>query len=194
MKYPEGHKQAVGKRLRREAATQLRDRGIERTSVKSVMAAQGMTVGGFYAHFESRKDMLAEAIRCAFADSRLFHEKMLAQAGEPKWLSKAIAAYLSPAHRDQRETSCPVACLTGEMTLADESLRQVYEQQLLDLSSLYEQRLTEIGVDRAETLTMPLLSLLSGALQLSRAVSDEKLSQRILGDSLKAARQLLETT
>jgi TetR/AcrR family transcriptional repressor of nem operon len=51
-----------------EAASRLfRERGIESVSVGEVMAAQGMTAGGFYRHFESKEALAAEACAAAFA-------------------------------------------------------------------------------------------------------------------------------
>ena len=193
MKYPKGHKAAVGQKLRRQAARQIRHRGIDGTSVKSVMGAENMTVGGFYAHFESRQDMLAEGIRAAFAESRAFHRQLLESTDDPEWQRKLIGTYLSTRHRDHRPSSCPVACLSGEVALADERLRQVFEQELLALADLYEKRLAASGRACPKDLSLPLLSLLSGALQLSRAVDDEALSARILEDGIRAARKLLET-
>ena len=55
-------------RILHEAAAAIRSEGAEHVSVQAVMARAGMTVGGFYAHFASKDELLAEAIMCMFEE------------------------------------------------------------------------------------------------------------------------------
>lgn len=192
MRYTEQHKPAVTERLRHQAARQLRERGMAGVSVKSVMAAEDMTVGGFYAHFESRDAMLTEAVRTAFRESTAGFYQLIERRGDQAWLRAAIELYLTSWHRDHRDRSCPVATLMSDVGLQPRAVREVFEEEMLKLAALYEQRLTATGHVDADKVSLAIIALLGGALQLSRAVADRNLSERILNDAAQAAWKLLE--
>lgn len=192
MKYAAEHKPAVTERLKQQAAIQLRERGVAGVSVKSVMAAEDMTVGGFYAHFESKEAMVAEAIRTAFRQSGEGFYKLIEKRDDAEWLQSVIDLYLGNYHRDHRDSSCPVATLTSDIGLQDESIRQVFEEELMALVARYSERLVALNKSQAQELSLALIALLSGAIQLSRAVASEKLSAKILKNSAEAAWRLLE--
>ena len=63
MRYPARHKTETRKRIVAAAAEQFRQRGLAAVSVADVMAAAGLTHGGFYAHFASKDELIAEALR-----------------------------------------------------------------------------------------------------------------------------------
>src|SRR5215211_1568681 len=85
-----------------EAAGRLfRERGFEAVTVAEVMQAAGLTHGGFYRHFKSKDDLIAQTLAHALADDA---------AGETD-LARYARDYLSPAHRDNVTGGCPVAGL-----------------------------------------------------------------------------------
>ena len=47
------------------ASAMIREHGLADVGVAALMADAGLTHGGFYAHFESREALMAEAIRYA---------------------------------------------------------------------------------------------------------------------------------
>ena len=51
------------------AATLFRERGFDRVGVADVMKAVGLTHGGFYGHFSSKDDLVAQALGRAFVHS-----------------------------------------------------------------------------------------------------------------------------
>ena len=56
-------KQETRRRIVESAAKAIRERGVEAPSVGEVMAGAGLTVGGFYAHFENKDALMIEALR-----------------------------------------------------------------------------------------------------------------------------------
>ena len=44
------------------AVALLRERGIKASSVMDVMKGAGLTVGGFYSHYDSREDLFVETL------------------------------------------------------------------------------------------------------------------------------------
>src|SRR5258707_7231815 len=87
-------------RIVKAAAAEFRQHGIVATGLNDLMSAAGLTHGGFYKHFESKDQLVAEA--CAEAVETIL--EMLAAASEK---GGAAAAYLSTDHRDHPATGCP---------------------------------------------------------------------------------------
>lgn len=113
-----------------EAATRLfRERGIHGISVSDVMAAAGLTHGGFYGHFESREALATEACNRAFEQSSERWQARVEQSPDPEAARLAlIDPYLSAANRDNPGDSCPVAAFAGEICheAADSALQRSF--------------------------------------------------------------------
>src|SRR3954449_7071426 len=91
-----------------DAASRLfRARGIAAVSVADVMGALGLTVGGFYRHFESKDALVAEAIEEASVQTT--RAKNVRTDG-----AAILAGYLSRSHVDSPGVGCPVAALATE--------------------------------------------------------------------------------
>jgi AcrR family transcriptional regulator len=66
MRYDDNHKERTRARVLAEAAAAIRSKGAERVGVAEIMAGAGLTHGGFYAHFKSKDDLVAQAITHMF--------------------------------------------------------------------------------------------------------------------------------
>ena len=66
MRYDANHKERTRALLLAEAAAAIRSKGPDRVAVSRIMAAAGLTHGGFYAHFPSKDDLIAQAVTCMF--------------------------------------------------------------------------------------------------------------------------------
>ena len=87
-----------------EAATRLfRERGLHGISVVDVMAAAGLTHGGFYGHFESKEALAQEASGRAFDQSaERWQERIAAHVDDNDAARRAlIEPYLSPGQPRQ---------------------------------------------------------------------------------------------
>jgi AcrR family transcriptional regulator len=71
MRYPPDQRQKTRERILSAAADLLRGRGIAATGVDQIMAAAGLTAGGFYSHFRSKDALVADAIDAAAEKVRL---------------------------------------------------------------------------------------------------------------------------
>ncbi len=67
MPWPKEHKRNTRERIIEAAAGAFRERGIADVGVAEIMRDAGLTHGGFYAHFASKEELLAEAVRFASA-------------------------------------------------------------------------------------------------------------------------------
>lgn len=162
----------------RSARDLIRTRGIVGTRVADVMKGVGLTVGGFYAHFASKQELVDEALRAAGSDlmSRFFVGLEELPAAERA--KRAVERYLSAAHRDT--PSCPFPAVIGEIgTVAPEhapALAERMEALALRLSELLPQART--GKRRAQAIA--LIALMYGGLSMARALSGTGLSEEVL--------------
>lgn len=131
MPWPDEHKHKTRERILDAAALAFRERGIEQTSVADVMKRAGLTHGGFYAHFQSKDDLVAAAIEHASEQvSKIFDSpggKESAQAG----LLEIAAVYLSLPHMRHPERGCPVAALGPELLRSNQKVKDVVSRETL---------------------------------------------------------------
>ena len=162
------------------ASALLRERGLTNVSVAQLMSNAGMTHGGFYAHFASREQLVAEAIRFALVHSAQRIYQSALKDGERPGYSRLIERYLSPAHRDNPQSGCALASLGSEVAHDSEAARSVFSDGFESLITLLA-KLSPEGTPRARrTHALCVISELSGALVLARAVNDSQASEEIL--------------
>src|SRR2546421_4142798 len=124
MRYEPQHKSQTRDRIVRNAARKLRAEGLSGPGVASVMKASGLTVGGFYKHFRSKDELLAEAIAEGFSESgEKIYSSLQKVPREDRW-KELVRVYLSPEHCDHADVGCPVAALAPEMARAKSGVRK----------------------------------------------------------------------
>ena len=177
-------------RIVRTAAARFREKGVDGIGVADLMADAGLTHGGFYRHFGSREDLVAEAVERALRDGSDAVAALEALDQPPAAvLALLVDGYLSLAHRDQLASSCAVTTLAGDVARSSERARDAYTAQV----NRYLELLTRlIAGDRQKARrakALAALATLVGAVSMSRAVNDDKLSRELLkaaADELKA--------
>src|SRR5215204_1327553 len=111
----QSRKEATHDRIVHAAARAIRRSGYSGTGVADIMKDAGLTHGGFYAHFDSREAMLAEAADRAGAESVATMARVASTATPEQALQKMLELYLSKEHIESMEIVCPVAALGSEM-------------------------------------------------------------------------------
>ncbi|TDT00587.1 TetR/AcrR family transcriptional regulator [Erwinia rhapontici] len=164
------------------ASSQLfRERGLNGVSVNDLMAAAGLTHGGFYGHFDSKDELAAIASRKAFDDSGA-RWQAIGQQSSQQMLYTLVEHYLSPAHRDGAQDGCAITALASDIAResADKPVREVYLDGVKGMLEMLES-LSDVEDDaqrRQHALVQ--FSLLIGALTLARATSGDNLSDEFL--------------
>src|SRR4051812_23734921 len=123
MRYRPEQKIRTRDRIVRNAARKLRAEGLSGPGVASVMKASGLTVGGFYKHFRSKDELLADAVAQAFSDSEKLYSSLQNVPREDRW-KELVRLYLSPEHCDHPDIGCPVAALAPEIARAKVTVRK----------------------------------------------------------------------
>jgi TetR/AcrR family transcriptional repressor of nem operon len=174
-------------RIVKAASRRIRRDGIDNVSVAELMKQAGLTHGGFYRHFDSRDDLVAEAIDAALSQgSERVHAA--AKLGGADALSAIIDAYLSRLHRDKPETGCAVAALPTDTARADARVRAAYSQQVRTYLDLLAELTPASDPDERHLI----LAALVGALMLARAVDDPDLSDEILESAARALHRYVD--
>jgi TetR/AcrR family transcriptional regulator, transcriptional repressor for nem operon len=183
MRYTGGHKERTRARVVAEAAAAIQSKGAERVGVAEVMAHAGLTHGGFYAHFKSKDDLVAHAVTHMF-DASYGRFLMRTEGRTPvDALANQIDGYLAMAHRLNRANGCPIAALAGDLPNLPELAQARFTDGLERLVAAYARLLRKLGAKNAEALAWSAIAEMSGALALSRTVSDPKIATKILQNS-----------
>ena len=93
------------------AADHIRRTGIAEASLADVMAAAGLTHGGFYRHFRNKEHLVAEAFSAAGDKTVATISRTMSKGG----VNAAVDSYLSTSHRDAPTPICPLAALGSEV-------------------------------------------------------------------------------
>lgn len=174
-----GHSQAEKaqsrERILSEAARQIREAGLDSVSVGKLMKSVNLTHGGFYGHFASRSDLLAQALERALNEGEAT-ARAASDTAKPRSFMAIVRSYLSRTHRDTRNSGCAVAALAGDVGRADLNSRAVMEEHIEDFFSSIQHALGHED-DRAAIFAV---SAMVGAVTLSRVVTDPRRSDTIL--------------
>lgn len=170
------------------SATQLvRRRGISGASVSEVMKGAGLTVGGFYAHFDSKDVLIGESIKRAW---RQMWAVTLQLAGPGKGVAAVmpvIRRYLSRAHRDHPEHGCVLPAVVSETVEAAPPVREALESVVQECVETLGDKLEGAKAQRRQA-ALASLALMYGGVSLARALGQTPLSDELL----KACRDYAE--
>jgi TetR/AcrR family transcriptional regulator, transcriptional repressor for nem operon len=171
-------------RIVKAASEEFRRNGVERTGLAEVMAAAGMTHGGFYKHFASKEEVVAEAIASSI-DTMLASWRDGSAAETPgQGLQSVISAYLSPAHRQDRACGCPFAALANDMARSEGPIRAATTEGFARLVDVVAAQLPmSRAAARKEALWI--LTSMVGAILMARVVDDPATSDTILREARK---------
>ncbi|GGB11517.1 TetR family transcriptional regulator [Brucella endophytica] len=172
MKVSQEQKAQNRSRILTEAGRLFREKGFDAVSVAEVMQAAGMTHGGFYGHFRSKDDLVAQTIAHAVGSQSATED-----------INAWIDTYLSEPHRDHPDLGCPMAALAGFMRQqapeARASMAQVLASQIGTLAEIMP------GEDPAKRRRAAIgsWSAMVGALILARSIDNPALSDELLSET-----------
>lgn len=185
MRQSREQKAKTHRRIVELTSARIREEGLDGPGVAEIMQAAGLTHGGFYKHFGSRDDLVAEAADHAFAYADQTLDQYAHAPDDP--LGAWVDWYVSEEHRDDPGAGrCPVAALVGDVGHADDRVRAGYRAVVERYIETLQGMLGDGPDSRRQALIAA--STLVGSLALSRAVDDEVLSKEILTSARDALR------
>jgi TetR/AcrR family transcriptional regulator, transcriptional repressor for nem operon len=187
-RYDAAHKAHTRRRIIETAGTRFKRDGIDGSGLAALMSDAGLTNGAFYAHFESKDDLVANVVadqlatQCAVLDALPEGEAAVAEF---------VREYLSPRHRDDPGTGCLNAALLDEISRCDDAVRDSYTNGIQSIVEVIARHLSPTDPSAARTRALGLFSVLVATLKLARAVSDRELSDHVLQSGILNAHLLL---
>jgi TetR/AcrR family transcriptional repressor of nem operon len=165
------------------AARLLRERGIRGASVADLMAAAGLTHGGFYGHFASKDALVAAACADAYSGSvERWKARIAGCADRDAARTALIDGYLSPVSRASPGTSCPTAALAADVAREppEAPVRDAFREGLEQLAELLASVEATGHADHDRRQALGDLSTMMGALLLARATAGHAISDELL--------------
>jgi TetR/AcrR family transcriptional repressor of nem operon len=167
------------------AAKLLRERGLG-VGLADIMAAAGLTHGGFYRHFASKEALVAEVLQLALDEKA---ESLVARDGlsAREALKAYVALYLSGLHVDNPGKGCPIAALGAEAARSDETARALAagaEKLAANFAADLNGGTADDPIE-ARRRAVAMLASMVGAVVVARAVGDSPLRAEVL-DALRA--------
>lgn len=187
-RYGKEHKEATRQRIMESAGRRFKQSGVDGSGIATLMADAGLTNGAFYAHFESKEDLVANVV----ADElRTQAETVSRLPAGRAGLEQFVREYLTPQHRDNPAAGCPSAALLDEIVRCSDATKLAYTDGARTIIDEIAARLSPRNPQSARGRAIALYTMLVGTLQLSRALADPELSLEILTRGIENARAFL---
>ncbi len=178
-------------RVSREQATLNRDRiidaagalfrakGFGGVGVADIMKAANLTHGGFYGHFSSKDDLVAQASKRAMAHAATNWEHVVADAPDTPFAA-LLKHYLSVRHRDDPSKGCVFAALAADASRSGNVVRSAFAEGLEPLLDILTDAIPDRSKAARRRKAVAVMAALVGALELARATEGTPLSDEIL--------------
>jgi TetR/AcrR family transcriptional repressor of nem operon len=184
MRYKKGRKDETRRHILDIASARFRESGIAAVGLAGIMSEAGLTNGAFYTHFASKEELVRDVLTDALTRREERHKANLENGVA---LETMIRDYLSTRHRERVGTGCPTAALVAEVARHPKATREAFTAKMSDIIALMAEQIREGSAAERRRKTIAIYSIMVGALQLSRAVSDRKLSDEILENAVETA-------
>ena len=170
------------------ASRLFREHGFDGIGLKDLMKGAGLTQGGFYKQFSSKDDLAAQASRRALESATRRWSTAAATSADP--LEAVMEFYLSPGHLGEKADGCPLVALGSDAARQNAEVRRPFEDGIRAHFEVLDELMGDARSSNPSGKSMAILSLMVGAVTLSRIMEDESLSQRILDAAAGEVRRI----
>ena len=191
MPYSKEHKERTRERIVQSARKLFNRHGFEQVTIDQIMAAAGLTRGGFYYHFGSKDELYAAAVT-SFAACNPFRRQL--RAGPPlapMELARALVhLYFGDEVFGDIDDHCPLYALPGDVMRAGLAPQRSYTDLVRRMTGVYEEALA--GAPDAPSRAQAIVSLCVGGMVLARTTDDPQLRQTLRASARRQALALLD--
>ena len=161
------------------AGALFRAKGFGGIGVADIMKAADLTHGGFYGHFASKEDLVAQSSRRSMARAAANWTKLV-EAAPDNPCAALLAHYLSPKHRDDPGKGCAFAALGNDAARSGKIVRKAFAEGLAPLIDILAQSIPGKSKPARRRKAVAAMATLVGALTLACAVEGTPLSDEML--------------
>ena len=180
------------KRIVEIAAKAFRKQGIEATGVAQIMAAAGLSHGGFYRHFESKDQLVTEALSAS--QKNLLRDSLVAADKGGDAMLDVFNDYMTSSHRDNREDGCPLTAMGSELVRASDDTRHAATESFRKIIETMTPFMRSQDDEEGFDLAISVMTNMIGAVTIARMVDDPVLSDRILATIQRRVSRSMEHT
>ncbi|MCQ1574509.1 TetR/AcrR family transcriptional regulator [Neorhizobium galegae] len=173
------------------ASRLFREHGFDGIGLKDLMKGAGLTQGGFYKQFASKDDLAALASRRALESATRRWSTAAADGSDP--LEAVMAFYLSKDHRGEKAEGCPIVALGSDAARQTAEVRRPFEDGIRAHFEVLDELMGNATSVGPSGKAMAILSLMVGAVTLSRIIEDESLSQGVLDAAAGEVRRIVHS-
>jgi TetR/AcrR family transcriptional repressor of nem operon len=166
-------------RIVESSAKEFRRLGIDGSGLTGLMAAAGLTQGGFYKHFASKAQLVGESVAVGVDGLITSLRARLAEADNDSGFDTLVSGYLSQAHRDE-DVGCPYAGLGSELARAEGQVRSAAVDGFERMLGLLAEQLADQSDACAREQALFAMCAMMGALTVSRMAEGRALSDEVL--------------
>jgi TetR/AcrR family transcriptional repressor of nem operon len=170
------------------ASRLFREHGFDGIGLKDLMKGAGLTQGGFYKQFSSKDDLAAQASGRAMESATRRWSTAAATSSDP--LEAVVSFYLSPGHRGEKADGCPLVALGSDAARQSEEVRRPFEDGIKAHLRVLDDMMDDTKSSDPANKAMAILSLMVGAVTLSRILEDENLSRGFLDAAAREVRRI----
>jgi len=170
------------------ASRLFREHGFDGIGLKDLMKGAGLTQGAFYKQFTSKDHLAALASRRAMEGATRRWSRAAAESSDP--LEAIIEFYLSSGHRGEKADGCPLVALGADAARQSKDVRQPFEGGIRAHFEVLDELMHETGRSNPSSKAIAILSLMVGAVTMSRLIEDENLSQNVLDTAANEVRRI----
>ncbi|MBP2541183.1 TetR/AcrR family transcriptional repressor of nem operon [Agrobacterium tumefaciens] len=170
------------------ASRLFREHGFDGIGLKDLMKGAGLTQGGFYKQFTSKDDLAALASRRALESATRRWSAAAADTSDP--LEAVMAFYLSKDHRGEKAEGCPLVALGADAATQSADVRRPFEDGIRAHFEILDELMGDADSSSPSEKAMAILSMMVGAVTLSRIIEDESLSERVLDAAAGEVRRI----
>ena len=186
MRYSREHKLETHARIVRKASVRLREKGAHGVGVADLMKEAGLTHGGFYAHFDSRDDLVIEAFTHAMDRSTERWRKLVEQTPREKRFATIVNSYLTSLHRDDPGRGCAIPTLGAEIARESARTRRVFAGRLDQMIDILADQVPNLPRKAARKRAAAAMATMIGTLVMARVAGSGDFSDEILGAGREA--------
>ena len=162
-------------------ATKLfKARGIDGVGLETVMKSAGLTRGGFYFHFRSKRALVKSALEQAFEESLARLTTGLDQSSATAFLRAVGSRYLTSTHASGKAWLCPLPTLGPEAARLGPDARAIFDPYVERFVAMAQAKEPSCDPARIRARAMGVMATAVGGIVLARLAKSAGLAEEIL--------------
>ncbi|PDT30079.1 TetR family transcriptional regulator [Rhizobium sp. M10] len=170
------------------ASRLFREHGFDGIGLKDLMKGAGLTQGGFYKQFESKDDLAALASGRAMESAVRRWSRVADGSADP--FGAVVGMYLSTGHQEEKGDGCPLAALGSDAARQSEAVRAPFQKGIEAHLQILDEMIPASDGTTPYDKAMVVLSLMVGAVTISRIMTDQAMAERLLETAADAVKHI----